>query len=82
MGVVMMAFLPSAAKEDAAQFIAEALGFLRVGGVAETLGELEKLLLLALLGLIPSFNTLLSLHARTSSEEHQISWRFTYSFCR
>src|SRR5438445_3487051 len=43
----------SAAKDHSAQFVAETLGFLWVGSVAETRGKLEKLFLLALLSLDP-----------------------------
>jgi hypothetical protein len=46
----------SVAKDHSAQFIAKALGFLWVGGVAETLCEFEKLLLLAPLSLDPVFD--------------------------
>ncbi len=43
----------SVAKDHSAQFVAETLGFLWVGSVAEKLGKLEKLLLLALLSFDP-----------------------------
>jgi len=46
-------FKSSVAKHHSAEFITEALGLLRIGGVAETLGKLEKLLLLALLSRDP-----------------------------
>ena len=41
----------SAAKYHATQFISEALGFLRIGGVAKTLGEIEEFLLFAFFSL-------------------------------
>jgi hypothetical protein len=46
----------SSAKNHAAQLVTETFGLFRVGGVAETLGELEELLLLALLSLDAIFD--------------------------
>jgi hypothetical protein len=43
----------SVAKDHSAQFVAEAIGLLWVGSVAEKLGKLEKLLLLAFLSFDP-----------------------------
>jgi len=58
------------AKDHAAQFIAEALGLLWVGGVAETLGKLEKLLLLTLFRLDAMANNLVRRTHNTNMHEN------------